>query len=128
MKPRNLRALLTLGALAAPLLVATAASAQAYYPPPDHDRARFRGGVALEGGALVVPGVANLGMAGIHGILGAQINNQWGVYAMPSLDFPFGKVIGVGFGGAVLADFTLPGIPLGFGLGPEVGVVGAIST
>src|SRR4051812_43616540 len=55
-------------------------------PPPAPDGARFRGGVAAEGGALIVPGVITLGVAGVQGQVGAQINNLIGVYAVPNFD------------------------------------------
>jgi hypothetical protein len=121
MQPR-LCGLVSVAALSVPLLTAGAVSAQEY------DRARFRGGINLEGGALIVPQVAAFGLAGLQGVLGAQINNNWGVYATPSLDFPFGKVFGIGVGAGVMADYTFTGLPLGVALGPEFGVVGAIGT
>jgi hypothetical protein len=91
---------------------------QPMMPPPHADGARFRGGVALEGGALIVPGVFSLGMAGIQGTLGAQINNNWGVYAVPSFDIVFGHVGGVNLGFAVMVDYTLDD-SLTFGVGPD---------
>jgi hypothetical protein len=69
----------------------------------------------------------SLGDIAIQGVLGAQINNQWGVYAIPSIDFPVGKLVGIGAGIGVLADFTFPGLPIGLAAGPELGAVVAIS-
>ncbi|MEP7124695.1 MAG: hypothetical protein ABJE95_27450 [Byssovorax sp.] len=86
--------------------------------PAQTDRARFRGGVALEGGALLVPGVFSLGAAGVQGQLGCQINNNWGVYAVPSLDIMFGSLGGLNLGAAVMVDYTLDD-SLTFGVGPD---------
>ena len=88
-------------------------------PPPVEDGARFRGGVALEGGALIVPGAFSVGLAGIQGQMGAQINNNWGVYAVPSLDIVFGAVGGLNLGAAVMVDYTLDD-SITFGVGPDV--------
>ena len=88
------------------------------------DGARFRGGVSLEGGALTVPNVVNVGVAGVQGQLGAQINNFVGVYAVPSFDIVFGKVGGVNLSSAVLVDFTLGSVSIG--VGPDVGVFAGI--
>ena len=87
-------------------------------PPPPVDHARFRGGFALEGGALIVPGSFSVGVAGVQGQLGAQINNNWGVYAVPSFDIVFGSVGGVNLGFAVMVDYTLDD-SLTFGVGPD---------
>jgi hypothetical protein len=119
MNLRTIRTLTAVGALLIPVLTAATASAQEY------DRARFRGGVNLEGGVLAVPGVVNVGIAGLQGQLGAQINNNWGVYAIPNLDFAFGKLTGVGIGAGALVDYTFTGLPIGVGIGPEVGAVAA---
>jgi hypothetical protein len=86
--------------------------------PPPADGARFRGGVALEGGALIVPSAFSVGVAGVQGQLGAQINNNWGVYAVPSFDIVFGSVGGVNLGFAVMVDYTLDDT-LTFGVGPD---------
>ncbi len=87
--------------------------------PPVQDGGRFRGGFALEGGALIVPGAFSLGLAGFQGQLGGQINNNWGVYAVPSFDIVFGAVGGVNLGAAILVDYTLDDT-LTFGVGPDV--------
>jgi hypothetical protein len=87
--------------------------------PPPADGVRFRGGVALEGGALIVPGSFSVGVAGVQGQLGAQINNEFGVYAVPSLDIVFGSVGGVNLGFAVMVDYTLDD-SLTFGVGPDL--------
>jgi hypothetical protein len=88
-------------------------------PPPPADGARFRGGVALEGGALIVPSIFSVGVLGVQGQLGAQINNEFGVYAVPSFDIVFGSVGGVNLGFAVMVDYTLDD-SLTFGVGPDV--------
>lgn len=90
-------------------------------PPPPEDGGRFRGGVAAEVGALIVPGVLSLGVAGIQGQLGGQINNNFGVYAVPNFDIVFGAVGGVNLAFAVIVDYTLDD-NLTFGVGPDVGV------
>lgn len=122
------------GAVLASTLTAGVASAQGYPPPPPpphgyvvvEDGARFRGGVSLMGGLLAVPGVVNIGSIGIQGALGAQINNNWGVYAIPSFDIIVGKVGGVGIGGGVMADYTFDGLPISVGAGVEAGLFAAI--
>jgi hypothetical protein len=93
--------------------------------PPPADGGRFRGGVALEGGALIVPGVLSVGVVGVQGQLGGQINNNWGVYAVPSFDVVFGAVGGVNLGFAVVVDYTLDD-SLTFGVGPDLDLFGAI--
>src|SRR6185437_7514732 len=124
----KLRPLSLLGAFAAflvPSLVTVAASAQQVIyvqgPPPSADGPRFRGGVGLEVGAFAIPGVGVLGLAGIQGQLGGQINNNWAVYAIPTLDFGFGKTAAVGLSAGVLAEYTLDAVPLSVGVGPEAG-------
>lgn len=133
MNSRHVRTLAAAGTLLSSLLVAGVAAAQ--YPPPGYgpppvyvemDGPRFRGGVSLNGGALIVPGVVNIGSIGVQGQLGVQINNQWGIYAIPSFDIIVGHVGGVGIGGGVLAEFTFPGIPISVGAGPEAGLFAAI--
>jgi hypothetical protein len=94
-------------------------------PPPPKDGGRFRGGVALEGGALIVPGIISVGVIGVQGQIGGQINNNWGVYAVPSLDVVFGSVGGVNLGAAVMVDYTLDDT-LTFGVGPDTDIFGAI--
>ena len=89
-------------------------------PPPPPDGARFRGGVALEGGSLIVPGIFSVGVAGVQGQMGAQINNMVGVYAVPSFDIVFGAVGGVNLGFAVMVDFTLLDDAITVGAGPDV--------
>ena len=133
-----LRPISLLGAAAAllvPLVVTEVASAQyppppppgyVAVPPPPRDGARFRGGVALEGGAFIAPGAVTLGAAGINGQLGVQINNNWGVYALPRFDIVFGSAGGVAIGGGVVGDYTFDNIPISVGLGPEFGVIAAI--
>ena len=105
-----------------------AAAPQPMAPPPPgmvlvpvepKDGGRFRGGVALEGGALIVPGSFSVGLAGVQGQLGGQINDNWGVYAVPSLDIVFGAVGGLNLGAAVMVDYTLDD-SLTFGVGPDV--------
>jgi len=93
--------------------------------PPPRDGARFRGGVALEGGALIVPGIFSVGVAGIQGTMGVQINNLVGVYAVPSFDIVFGSVGGVNLGAAFMVDFTLLDDAITVGGGPDVDLFAA---
>ena len=83
------------------LFTASTASAQ------EKDGGRFRGGVGLEGGAMIVPGGGgSFGLAGVQGQIGYQISNLIGVYAVPNFDIVFGKVGGVNVGAALMVDFT----------------------
>lgn len=129
------RSTLTLAALSAALMtVFTAASAAAQEPaagapapePPEKDGVRFRGGVALEGGGLLVPGIINLGVGGVQGQLGAQINNSIGVYAVPSFAVVFGELGGIHLGAAVMVDYTFLDNLLTVGAGPDVASFAAI--
>lgn len=88
------------------------------------DGVRFRGGIALEGGALIVPG-ATLGAIGPIGHLGVQINNLIGVYLMPGFDVLFGPAGGVNFNGPVIVDFTFLDNRLTLGIGPDFGFYAA---
>jgi hypothetical protein len=94
-------------------------------PPPPRDGVRFRGGVALEGGALIVPGIFSVGIAGVQGTMGVQINNLVGVYAVPSFDIVFGSVGGLNLGAAFMVDFTLLDDAITVGGGPDVDLFAA---
>lgn len=118
MKIKSVVSLSVLAFSLASFFSATEAAAQ------EPDGARFRGGVALEAGPMIIPGVGTLGIAGIQSQLGAQINNKFGVYAVPSLDVVFGSVGGINLAAAVLFDYTLDD-SLTFGAGPDVGVFAA---
>jgi hypothetical protein len=131
MNLRSFRIPAVLGALLAPLLTASAASAQTFvYAQPRpygvYDGPRFRGGIDLEGGALAVPGVATLGSIGLRAQMGVQIDNQWGVYFQPSFDVLFGAEGGPSIGLGVMVDYTFPGIPISVGIGPELGAFVAV--
>jgi hypothetical protein len=124
MNMRPIGVLTALGALLLPLLASAPAAAQPFEP----DGPRFRGGVSLEGGALVVPGIVSIGAIGVQGQLGGQISNNWAVYGIPTLDVLFGKLGGLGVSAGVLAEYTFTGLPISVGAGPEAGlfvVVGA---
>lgn len=141
----SLRSTSTLTALSAALataLVTTISSAQDAPPPPPpaaqppppgfapapapapepvrKDKARFRGGVALEGGGVLVPDIINLGLAGIQGQLGVQINNSFGVYVVPSFHVLFGQMGGIQLGAAAIFDYTFLDDLLTVGAGPDV--------
>lgn len=83
---------------------------QAPVEEADEDGVRFRGGVSIGAGALLVSGFT-AGMGGVDGRIGVQINDLIGVYAQPHLSFGAGDLGSTtGFTGAagtsVLADFT----------------------
>lgn len=114
------------------LFSASAASAQESPPPSDAgsppashedakpDNVRFRGGIALEGGGIIVPNFFNVAVVGFQGQVGVQINNLVGVYVAPSFDAVFGKYGGINVATALLVDFTpIPMITIG--VGPDVG-------
>jgi hypothetical protein len=96
------------------------------------DRARFRGGIAGEGGAIIIPTETSagesstvvLGAVGVQGQIGVQINNLVGVYAVPSLDVLFGEAGGIGVAAAILVDFTIEDM-VSIGVGPDVGAFAA---
>ncbi len=95
-------------------------------PDADRDEARFRGGVAAEGGALIVPGTATMGVAGVNGQFGVQINNLVGLYAVPTFGVVFGEVGGVNLAAALMVDFTFLDDLLTVGAGLDAGVFAAI--
>ncbi len=90
------------------------------------DGVRFRGGISAEGGALLLPGIINLGVAGVQGQLGVQINHLIGVYVVPAFDIVFGPMGGINLAGAALIDFTFKNI-FTVGAGPDVGTFVALS-
>jgi len=125
---RPVRTLAAAGVALASLFTAGVASAQYYAPAPGYgpryvyaDGPRFRGGINLGGGGLFVPGEVNLGKIGLEGQLGVQLNNQWAIYATPSFDILGGSYGGLNVGASLLVEFTLPGVPLSFGIGPTAG-------
>ena len=118
MKMRSVASLSVLAFSLASLFSAKEAAAQ------EPDGVRFRGGVALEAGPMIIPGVGTLGIAGIQSQLGVQINNNFGVYAVPNLDIVFGSVGGINLAAAIMCDYTLDD-SLTFGAGPDVGVFAA---
>jgi hypothetical protein len=91
------------------------------------DWARFRGGVSLIGGGLFVDGLG-VGLAGIDGRIGVQLNRLIGIYAQPYLTLGAGKSYGglqtfVGTGGAdAVIDFTLADT-LFLGVGGGAGIL-----
>ncbi|MFO0592947.1 MAG: hypothetical protein U0441_35730 [Polyangiaceae bacterium] len=113
----------------APAPTTTAAPAGTYYAPPGdpgaapkpekRDRVRMRGGIALSGGGLLVPSMFNLGMAGLQGSVGVQINNHYGVYFLPNFDILFGNLGGFRVGSAAIFDYTFMDGLLTAGVGPE---------
>lgn len=114
---------------AALVLTASSASAQQAEPGP-RDGVRFRGGVALAGGGLFIAGYG-LGLGGVDGRLGVQINNMIGVYAQPYITFGGGKIAGTpgvtGTAGSnVLVDFTFKD-QIFVGAGGGGGLIGGLT-
>src|SRR5262245_18437068 len=119
MNPKlSVRFTASLVAFAVSMLLASCGSAQ------EDDRARFRGGVALEGGAIIVPDVATVGTVGAQGQIGVQINNLVGVYAVPAMGAVVGEVGGIYVGSALIVDFTFNDM-FTVGAGPDVGAFAA---
>jgi hypothetical protein len=79
----------------------------------------MRGGFALAGGGLLIPGLVNLALAGMQGQVGVQINNNFGVYFLPNFDIVFGELGGFRVGSALLFDYTFLDGLLTAGGGPE---------
>jgi hypothetical protein len=76
----------------------------------DEDGVRFRGGISAGGGGLFLNSFS-LGLGGVDGRLGVQINDLIGVYAQPQLAIyggSIGPASGVGgiVGGSGVVDFT----------------------
>ena len=78
------------------------------------DHARFRGGIDLTGGGILLNGYT-VGVVGVEGQLGVQVNNLLGFYVQPHLVFGGGQytagpVSASGFDGVFgvtgLVDFT----------------------
>lgn len=98
-------------ALVVPMLIAGNAFADKHHHAHhEEDGPRFRGGIALEGGGIFVSGYG-IGLGGVEGRLGVQINNLIGVYAQPAINFGGGKYGGVtgitgSAGGTAVVDFT----------------------
>lgn len=103
-------------------------------PPAGVDGVRFRGAIAASGGAEFASGF-EVGMGGLEGRVGVQINNLIGVYVQPSLAFGGGVIsnsaVVTGTAGiSALIDFTIEnhffvGIGGGVGIlnnpiGPEI--------
>jgi hypothetical protein len=109
-------------AFAAAFLTATAASAQRVYVEDDY--ARLRAGVDLGAGGIFLNGFG-LGLVGIDGRLGAQINHLFGIYAQAHLAFgggscgPGGCVSGLPglFSLSAVGDFTFNRFFIGGGAG-----------
>jgi hypothetical protein len=127
MRLRSFAGIPLVGAFLAPLLAASTAAAQ--YPPPPPppgyyrapaDGPRFRGGVSLEGGVFIAPSIINIGSIGVAGTLGVQINNNWAVYGVPTLDIMFGGgEAGAAVLFAVLGEYTFDNVPISLGAGFE---------
>jgi hypothetical protein len=89
------------------------------YPGDDRDGGRFRGAIAGTAGALVYPdaGLA-LGVTGVQGEIGGQINDLVGIVFIPGLGIVFGKQGGLYASAAALVDFTIDDL-ISLGVGPE---------
>ena len=75
-----------------------------------------------------MPGRFSVGIAGVQGTMGVQINNLVGVYAVPSFDIVFGSVGGVNLGAAFMVDFTLLDDAITVGGGPDVDLFAAFGS
>lgn len=109
---------------------AVLASSSARADEPTADGARFRGGAAAKGGALIIPSSGDAGgVVGAEGHLGVQVNHLVGIYAVPQLALIFGAGGGGGaeLGAAVLADFTFDH-RFQIGAGPEIISAAAFSS
>lgn len=124
MTSRPVRYVATLAALVAPLVISEVASAQ------KRDVPRFRGGIALEGGAIVVPGSRSVGVGvvGLQAQLGVQVNHLIGLYVVPSVDGVVGKIGGLNLSAAALIDFTVLRGFVTFGLGPDFGYFAGVGS
>lgn len=92
----------------------------------DADRARFRGGVVGEAGALIIPDPGEaLTTFGVQGHIGVQFNDLVGLYLAPSLDIIVGDLGGVSVATAVLVDFTFDDT-WQLGIGPDAEAFAAI--
>lgn len=92
----------------------------------DADRARFRGGIVGEAGALIITDPAKaLTAFGAQGHIGVQFSDLVGLYLAPSLDIIVGDLGGVSVGSAVLVDFTFDDT-WQFGIGPDAEAFAAI--
>lgn len=113
LKTRSMQWGATLLAAVAALGVPDEAAAQEGAAPAadeDEDGVRFRGGVSIGAGALLVSGFT-AGMGGVDGRIGVQINDLLGIYAQPHLSFGAGELGSTtGFTGAAgtsaVVDFT----------------------
>lgn len=101
---------------------------------PVVDGPRFRGGISLDGGGIFVSGYG-LGLVGLSGRIGVQINDLIGVYGMPYFSLGGGTVSAGGVsasaftgtaGGDGAVDFTLAN-RFFLGAGGGFGVVGSVS-
>lgn len=114
---------------ALPLVAAIAAfSSTASAQHHERDGVRFRGGISAGGGGIFVSGYG-LGLGGIDGRLGVQINNLVGIYAQPYLSFGGGKIGGLTgltgtVGSTVNVDFTFMD-QLFVGAGGGAGLIGS---
>jgi hypothetical protein len=76
----------------------------------DGDYARFRGGIDLTAGGLLANGYG-VGLVGVDGRVGVQVNHLLGLYVQPQLVFGDGSVGNINhftgvFGVTGMADFT----------------------
>jgi hypothetical protein len=95
---------------------------------PVVDGPRFRGGISLDGGGIFVSGYG-LGLVGLSGRLGVQINDLIGVYGMPYFSLGGGSVNGLNAftgtgGGDAVVDFTFAD-RFFVGAGGGYGIVGS---
>lgn len=76
-------------------------------PPPGVDGVRFRVGGSAVFGGIVFPDDTVVGLGGIQGTFGVQINHVVGVYAVPGIELVFGDIRGLSVSAAAMIDFTI---------------------
>jgi hypothetical protein len=113
----NRRALVSLAAGSALLLSAGQALAE-----DDDFGVRFRAGLGVRSGLLIVPGVGSLWVFGPRAQAGIQFNNFLGLYGLFAAGAVFGKLSEgtAPVHEALVVEFTF-GNRLSFGVGPEIG-------
>jgi hypothetical protein len=120
MSKRPLLQLITVAALLAPTLSTGVALAETIYLEP----AGFRGGIALEGGSILVPPAFTVGMVGVQGQAGYQ-NGGVALYVAPCVDFMFGRYNGLQVSASPVVEYTFWSVigytALSIGFGPDFG-------
>ena len=98
--PSPIAVLAAAGAFMASTLASGSATSQEPVP------SRFRGGVSVQGGPVVVPNDVTFGFGAVEGQLGIQADSRWGYYAILALGATAGQVAGLEAGAGFLVDYT----------------------